>query len=67
MASFNKKITGFFKKALALANLCISPPETRFSLVKNYSNFIKFNFIYFNFFIIFLKNIYALQNLNKLI
>jgi hypothetical protein len=41
MASFNKKITGFFKKAPALANLCISPPETIFSLVKNYYNFIK--------------------------
>jgi len=41
MVSFNKKITGFFKKALSLANLCISPPETGSSLVKNYYNFIK--------------------------
>ena len=33
VASSNNKISGFFKNALAIANLCFSPPETGFSLV----------------------------------
>ena len=35
VASSNNKITGFFKNALAIANLCFSPPETGSSLVPN--------------------------------
>ena len=48
MASSNNKITGFFKKVLAIANLCFSPPETGSSLVKKiFSNLKNLFFLIF--------------------
>ena len=54
ITSSNDKITGFFKKEIALANLCIFPPETGSSLVKNFylilQNIFIFILIFYYFF-----------------